>query len=132
MVLEKDRVVTVRRIGNDDIASLIHKASIAFHALPEDQQAKLMEEQRNSWVTGEAAIQRRERLQTIVDNHALQTHANTQEEVEYALTKLQGKLLRLNQIIDKDVPLLTRETLGEAITWANTLRTAIEKQKSHG
>lgn len=134
MCFQKDRVVTVTRLGNDDIADLLHKASIAFHALPEDQQQKLMEEQRNSWVLGEAAIQRRERLQAIVDAHPLQTHANMQEPVEYALTKLQGLLVRMEHLTKGDAPVtgyhIFRETLSAAMVWAETLRHALERK--HG
>lgn len=125
-----EQMTNATRIGNDDIASLLHKASIAFNALPEAAQAKLMEEQRNSWLLGEDRMARVKRLQTVVDNHELQTHANMQDEVEYALTKLEGKLQRINalkQSVDGIVWTALNHNINEAIEWGQKLRTALEK-----
>lgn len=97
------------RLGNEDIADLISRATIAFNALPRSEQDAIMQEQRNSWVRGERALDRVERLQRMTDAQEsklatdLANRRDHGQDVEYNLARVEGQLARLEALLNGDL-----------------------------
>lgn len=117
----------------ESFSSLLRKATLAFSSLSKEEQDAHMKRQRDSWTRGEDALDRVNRLQTLVDNH----QGQTQEDVEYILASLQGKLRRISYLLSGmkigTAPkwlVTAKDTSIEAEKLGNALRSAIEQQRA--
>lgn len=113
-------------LGNEKIEDLLHRAQIAFNALSDEDKEKHMAAQRKSWVDGEMAIQRLERVKALSDRVPM--------DAEYNLARLEGQVARLERIsnsvgITLEVEDMLKEIVQKSKGFIASIRNAIDPRR---
>lgn len=119
-------------IGEHNIYDLIHTATTAFNAMSEDAQRVVLDLQRHSWLKGEKALDPRPASR---DYHLIET-ADTQQDINYYLARVEGQLARLEFILSAESHLSPGEaistgrgTINAAKAFLASLRNALDPRR---
>lgn len=108
--------------GNDLMSDLIHKATVAFNSMTEDQQKVVLDLQRHSWLKGHKHV----------DTEPAAREFDRQD-ISYYLARVEGQLARMDELLAPSAPMGGYKelvaTVRAAKAFLDSLRNALDPRR---